>query len=110
MESATDSQVTGRDLVELLGSTLTELDACVVLLDRHFPRPQLVATKRGPMPRHADGELDDLLASHLKCVRAVSALNSALILLRYGQIQDVYALCRNDKRFGVFFAESCSLR
>jgi hypothetical protein len=49
--------------------------------------------KYGYVPRHVEGQTD-LLASHLKCVRAVAALNSALLLLDHGQIQDVYALCR----------------
>src|SRR5688572_29424133 len=80
-------------LRDLLGHAVAELDDCVALLARHFPRPQLVAMKRGLAARHTEGRTH-LLASHLKCVRAVAALNSALLLLDYGQIQDVYALCR----------------
>lgn len=81
------------DLGDLLRRTLAELDDCVASLARHFPRPQLVPMNRGPAARHLEGRTD-LLLSHLKCVRAVAALNSALVLLDHGQIQDVYVLCR----------------
>jgi hypothetical protein len=82
------------ELRRAIGRTLAELDACVEALATHFPKPRLVRMKRGVMGRHEDKAKTDLLASHLKCIRAVSALNSALALADLGQIQDVYALCR----------------
>lgn len=82
------------DYRTLLHRTVAELDYCAHLLERHFPRPRLISGPRLHAYRHAADERTDLLAAHLKCLRAVSALNSSLVLLDYGQIQDVYALCR----------------
>jgi len=61
-------------------------------LERHFPAPALVEIGGRPLFRHT--QQDDLLLSHLKCVRAVSSLNACLLLLEHGYVQEIGTLCR----------------
>jgi hypothetical protein len=74
-------------------SFIAELEECVHALSKHFGPPVLVVKGKD---RHVFRykEINDLLLSMLKCVRAVSALNASVVLLRAGHIFEVYALCR----------------
>jgi len=77
-----------REMVESMG----ELEACVDALSRCFPPPRFGRLQNRHVFRYA--EHDDVLLSMLKCVRAVTSLNAALVLLRAGYVHEVYALCR----------------
>lgn len=75
-----------------LESFLNELADHSQLLGRNFDAAELVEVNGKPQFRHR--YKNDLLMSYLKCIRAVSSLNAAMLLLRYGYIQEVGALCR----------------
>ncbi|MBU4387840.1 hypothetical protein KJ644_05265 [Candidatus Dependentiae bacterium] len=72
--------------------TIFELEMCVQALGDYFDRPVLIDYGGFPYFRHKSQ--NDLLASYLKCVRVISSLNAALILLEKGFTQEVYVLCR----------------
>ena len=79
-------------LFNILKETVRELELHVQALGDNFPKPNLVDYDGLPFFRHE--EYDDLLASHLKCIRIVSSLNASLALLEKGYVQEVYVLCR----------------
>ena len=79
-------------LLQYMEGSIAELEECVHALSRHFNAP--VVTTRGERIVFRYAETDDLLLSMLKCVRAVSLLNAAVVLLRAGYVHEVYALCR----------------
>ena len=62
------------------------------MLGRNFEAPKFVKVNGRPQFRHR--EKNDLLMSYLKCIRATSTLNAAAVLLRYGYVQEIGALCR----------------
>lgn len=70
----------------------SQLEGSVHRLARHFEPPRFVDVNGFPEFRHA--QRDDLLLSFLKCIRAVSALNASVVLLRNGFVQEVGAQCR----------------
>jgi hypothetical protein len=71
---------------------LDELEVGVMQLGRRFPKPEFVEVNGMPEWRH--DEMSDLLLSYLKCVRSLSSLNAAVVLLRHGYVQEVGVLCR----------------
>lgn len=78
--------------IENLEQFVQVAEDAVLKLERHFERPSLVHIHGEPYFRHV--KQDDLLMSHLKCVRSVSSLNACLVLLRHGYIQEIGMLCR----------------
>jgi len=78
--------------IEQLTSFLNEQEALAHELGRNFEPPRFVRVRGLPQFRHEPKS--DLLMSYLKCLRAISSLNAALVLLRSGFIQEVGALCR----------------
>jgi|CXWL01.1.fsa_nt_gi hypothetical protein len=78
--------------IDQLASFLNEQEALAHELGRNFKPPRFVRVHGLPQVRHEIKS--DLLMSYLKCLRAISSLNAALILLRSGFIQEVGALCR----------------
>jgi hypothetical protein len=79
-------------LRQLLEETVSGLDECVQALSSSFEAPVWVTVAGRPAYRH--GEQTDLLLSFLKAVRIASAHNAAMILMRAGFVQEIYALCR----------------
>lgn len=78
--------------LEQLESFLNELVGYCHLLGRNFEAPEIVEVNGMPKFRHR--ERNDLLMSYLKCIRAISSLNAAAVLLRHGYVQEIGALCR----------------
>ena len=78
--------------IEHLERAVDAAEDAVVKLERHFERPRFVQVHGSPCFRHT--KHDDLLMSHLKCVRSVSSLNACLVLLRHGYVQEIGVLCR----------------
>lgn len=89
--------------LEQIAEFTSQLEGSVHRLARHFEPPRFVDVNSFPEFRHA--QRDDLLLSFLKCIRAVSALNASVVLLRNGFVQEVGAQCRCIDEFceDVFF-------
>jgi hypothetical protein len=79
-------------LFELLSEAIDELNECVNALATSFPLPRRVSVNGKLAFRHR--RQDDLLLSYLKLVKIASHHNAAVILMRAGYAQEVYALCR----------------
>jgi hypothetical protein len=79
-------------LFEILRETVAGLDVCVQKLVTSFPLPVRVKVNGIESFRHR--EHDDQLLSYLKLVKIASHNNAAIVLLRSGFVQEVYALCR----------------
>jgi len=79
-------------LQPIFQTTILELEQCVQALGDDFDRPVLIDYGGFPYFRHENQNA--LLACYLKCVRIVSSLNAALVLLEKGFFQEVYVLCR----------------
>jgi hypothetical protein len=78
--------------LEQMNSFLNELADHSQLLGRNFEAPKFLEVNGMPQFRHR--EKNDLLMSYLKCIRAISSLNAATVLLRFGYVQEIGALCR----------------
>jgi hypothetical protein len=78
--------------LEYLKTSIAQLEGLVQELGSFFEKPTLVDIGDHKVFRHR--VKNDLLMSYLKCVRAVSSLNAALVLLRNGYVQEVGTLCR----------------
>ena len=76
----------------MLSEAAAGLDQCVQGLSSSFPLPRRVMIHGRPAFRHL--ETDELLLSFLKLVKIASHNNAAIVLLREGYVQEVYALCR----------------
>lgn len=79
-------------LLEIVTKAVTGLDDHVQSLASSFDLPRRVSVNGMPMFRHF--QRDDLLLSYLKLVKIASHHNAALVLIRAGYVQEVYALCR----------------
>jgi hypothetical protein len=77
---------------EYLKASVAQLEGLVQELGSSFEKPTLVDLGGHKVFRHR--VKNDLLMSYLKCVRAVSSLNAALVLLKHGYVQEVGTLCR----------------
>ncbi len=75
-----------------LGSLLNDLERSAQALAKHFTPPLLTEVNGNPAFRHE--VTNDLLLSHLKCIRSSSSLNAAFALLQAGYVQEVGVLCR----------------
>lgn len=79
--------------IKQLIDVVAELEASVQSLGSEFAKPTLIELKGGYRVFRHDKQ-NDLLLSYLKCVRAVSSLNAAVVLLEHGYVQEVGTLCR----------------
>ena len=79
-------------LLEIVSEAIGGLDACVHALATSFPLPSRVSVNDMPAFRHR--RQDDLLLSYLKLIKIASHHNAAVVLMRAGYVQEVYALCR----------------
>jgi hypothetical protein len=81
------------DPIQVLANAVASLDDCVRALASSFPNPELVKVGQDQVKfRHR--YQGDLLLSYLKAIKIASTNNAALLLLRAGYVQEVYALCR----------------
>jgi hypothetical protein len=79
-------------LYEILNVAAAALDGCVQALASSISPPLLVQREDHWVFRH--DVHDDLLLCFLKLVKIASHHNAALVLMREGYAQEVYALCR----------------
>jgi hypothetical protein len=80
------------ELVGILDEAVAGLDQCVQVLSSSFELPQRVVLNGMEVFRHANQ--NDLLLSFMKLVKIASHNNAAMVLIRAGYVQEVYALCR----------------
>jgi hypothetical protein len=83
------------DRITLVAASADFIERELTTLQQHLTEPEYV-TLPGDIPafRYKEGEQHDLLMSLLKCLRSVSLLHGANMLLMYGFYQEVGILIR----------------
>jgi hypothetical protein len=79
-------------LVGILDEAVAGLDQCVQALSSSFELPQRVIVNGLEIFRHLNQ--DDLLLSFMQLLKIASHNNAAMVLIRAGFVNEVYALCR----------------
>jgi hypothetical protein len=82
------------ELIKILDEAVVGLDQCVQMLSSSFPPPRLVMVHGFEVFRHSPPQQHDLLLSYMKLIKVASHNNAAMVLVRAGYVQEVYALCR----------------